>query len=65
MGPQGFKPNMSDSQPGDPAYSLLWKIQLVERKPNTYPVEEKSQTDIIQAQKDGLLTITPTDIIVN
>ncbi len=65
MGPQGFQPNVADSQPGDPAYSPLWKIQLVEWKPNTNPVELKSQSDIIKAKKDGLLTITPTDIIVN
>ena len=65
MGPEGFQPNVADSQPGDPAYSPLWRIQLVEWKPNITPVELKSQSDIIKAQKDGLLTITPTDIIVN
>ena len=65
IGPQGFQPNVADSQPGEPAYSPLWRIQLVEWKPNTTAVELKSQSDIIKAQKDGKLTITPTDIIVN
>lgn len=64
-GPEGFQPNVADSQPGDPAYSPLWRIQLVEWKPNTTPVELKSQSDIIKAQSDGLVTLTPTDIIVN
>ena len=65
IGPQAFQPNVADSQPGEPAYSPLWRIQLVEWKPNTTAVELKSQSDIIKAQKDGKLTITPTDIIVN
>jgi len=64
-GPQGFQPNVADSQPGDPAYSPLWRIQLVEWKANTTTTELKSESEIIKAQNDGLLTITPTDIIVN
>lgn len=64
-GPQGFQPNVADSQPGDPAYSPLWRIHLVEWKPNVSATELKSESEIIKAQKDGLLTITPTDIIVN
>ncbi len=64
-GPQGFQPNVADSQPGDPAYSPLWMIQLVEWKPNVTAMELKSESEIIKAQKDGLLTISPTDIIVN
>lgn len=64
-GPEGFQPNVADSQPGQPAYSPLWRIHLVEWKPDTKPVELKSQSDIIKAQSNGLVTITPTDIIVN
>jgi hypothetical protein len=64
-GPQGFQPNVADSQPGDPAYSPLWRIQLVEWKPGVAATELKSESEIIKAQNDGLLTITPTDIIVN
>jgi hypothetical protein len=37
----------------------------VEWKPNTTPVELKSQSDIVKAQSDGLVTIIATDIIVN
>ena len=40
-GPQGFQPNVDDSQPGDPAYSPLWRIQLIEWKPNVTPKETK------------------------
>jgi len=64
-GPQGFQPNVADSQPGEQAYSPLWRIQLVEWKSNTTAIELKSQLDIIKAQKDGKLTIIPSDIIVN
>jgi hypothetical protein len=64
-GPQGFQPNVADSQPGDPAYSPLWRVQLVEWKPNVTATELKSVSEIIKFQKDGLLTITSSDIIVN
>ena len=29
-GPEGFQPNVADSQPGDPGYSPIWRINLVE-----------------------------------
>jgi hypothetical protein len=64
-GPQGFQPNVADSQPGDENYSPLWKTNLVEWEQGVTPRELKSQSDIISAQKNGELTIMPSNIIVN
>ena len=64
-GPEGFQPNVADSQPGDPSYSPLWRINLVEWKPNILPKELKSESDIINAQKNDQLIIKSTNIIVN
>ncbi len=64
-GPEGFQPNVADSQPGDSSYSPLWRINLVEWKTNVTPKELKSESDIINAQKVGQITITQTDIVVN
>ena len=64
-GPQGFQPNVADSQPGDENYSPLWRTNLVEWKQGVNPRELKSQSDIISAQRNGELTIMPTNIIVN
>ncbi len=64
-GPEGFQPNVADSQPGDPSYSPLWRVNLVDWKTNAIPKELRSELDIINAQKLGQLTITSTDIIVN
>lgn len=32
IGPEGFQPNVADSQPGDRGYSPIWRINLVEWK---------------------------------
>jgi len=64
-GPLGFQPNVADSQPGDPGYSPLWRINNVEWKQGVSPKELKSETDILFAQKNGELTISSSDAIVN
>ncbi len=64
-GPLGFQPNVADSQPGDPAYSPLWRINNVEWKQGISQSELKSEADILSAQKRGELTITPSDAVVN
>jgi hypothetical protein len=64
-GPLGFQPNVADSQPGDPGYSPLWRINNVEWKQGASPKELKSETDILSAQKNGELTISSSDAIVN
>src|SRR5215472_2678767 len=62
-GPLGFQPN--DSQPGNPGYSPLCRINNVEWKQGVSPKELKSETDILSAQKNGELTISSSDVVVN
>ena len=42
-GPLGFQANVADSQPGDPGYSPLWRINNVEWKQGVSPREIKSE----------------------
>ena len=64
-GPEGFQPNVADSQPGDPGYSPVWRINLVEWKQGIAPRELKSETDIVAARDKGDLSIEPANVIVN
>jgi hypothetical protein len=64
-GPEGFQPNVADSQPGDNNYSPLWKVNLVTWNNGTTPREITSEEDIVNAIKNNELTIKPTEIIVN
>jgi hypothetical protein len=64
-GPLGFQPNIADSQPGDPGYSPLWRINNLEWKQGVSPREIKSETDILSGQKNGELTVTPSNKVVN
>src|SRR5215469_2169103 len=64
-GPLGFQPNVADSEPGDPGYSPLWRINNVEWKQGVSPKELKSETDILSAQKNGELAISSSDVVVN
>jgi len=64
-GPQGFQPNVADSQPGDVGYSPLWRINLVEWKQDVMPRELRSEDDILAAQDKGDLSIKPADVVVN
>ncbi|HSD04134.1 MAG TPA: hypothetical protein VLB45_00075, partial [Nitrosopumilaceae archaeon] len=65
QGPLGFQPNVADSQPGDLNYSPLWAINIVKWTDGSTPRELKSQTEILAAQTNGELTITPSGFIVN
>lgn len=64
-GPEGFQPNVADSQPGDNNYSPLWKVNLVTWNNGVTPRELTSEVDILNGLKNKELTIKPTDIIVN
>jgi hypothetical protein len=64
-GPEGFQPNVADSQPGDNNYSPLWKVNLVTWNNGITPRELTSEVDIISTLEKKELTIKPTDIIVN
>lgn len=64
-GPEGFQPNVADSQPGDIRYSPLWRVNLVEWKQGATPRELKSEADIVEAQQKGDLSIQPANVVVN
>ena len=66
-GPEGFQPNIADSQPGDNNYSPLWKVNLVtwNNETTTSPRELTSEEDIVNAVTNNEITIKPTGIIVN
>ncbi len=64
-GPLGFQPNVADSQPGDAEYSPLWKINMVEWRQGVTPRELRSEADILTAQSNDELTVTPTKLVVN
>jgi hypothetical protein len=64
-GPEGFQPNVADSQPGDIGYSPVWRINLAEWKQGIMPRELKSDIDIIAARDKGELSIKPANVIVN
>ena len=48
-GPEGFQPNVADSQPGDNNYSPLWKVNLVTWNNGITPRELTSEADILNA----------------
>jgi type I restriction-modification system DNA methylase subunit len=51
-GPEGFQPNITDSQPGDNNYSPLWKVNLVTWNNCITPRELTSEVDILNALKN-------------
>jgi hypothetical protein len=64
-GPLGFQPSVADSQPGDINYSPLWAVNIVKWNDGITPRELKSQVEIITAQTNGELTVTPSGFVVN
>jgi len=61
----GFQPNVVDSIPGQPNYSPLWKVNLVEWKDASNATILGSESDIMNAFDAGKITITPTKVVVN
>lgn len=55
----------ANAVPGDKDYSPLWQTNFVKWNNNTTARELKSVEEILAAQKNGELTITETNIIVN
>ena len=64
-GPLRFQPNVADSQPGDLNYSPLWAVNIVKWNDDITPRELKSQTEILLAQTNDELTVTPSGFVVN
>ena len=63
----GFQASVVDSIPGDPNYTPLWKVSIVEWKTTsgTTPTILGSDDAIAQAASKGQITITPTKVVVN
>ncbi len=69
-GLMGFQTNVLNSIPGDPHYTPLWKVNLVEWKTtgtnaSTTPTILGSDNDIADAAKKGQITITTTNVVIN
>jgi len=62
-----FQASVVDSIPGDPGYTPLWKVSIVEWKTGVgvTPTILGSDDAIAQAASKGQITITPTKVIVN
>ena len=63
----GFQASVVDSIPGDPHYTPLWKVSIVEWKTTggTTPTILGSDDAVAQAAGKGQITITPTKVVVN
>jgi hypothetical protein len=64
-GPFGFQIPVLNAKPGDEGYSPLLQLNMVEWKQGATPKEIKSSQEIMDAEKNGTITVNKTDIIVN
>jgi hypothetical protein len=68
-GLMGFQTNVLNSIPGDPHYTPLWKVNIVEWKTTgtnaTTPTILDSDDIIANAVKKGQITVTPTNVVIN
>jgi len=68
-GLMGFQTNVLNSIPGDPHYTPLWKVNIVEWKTTgtnaTTPTILGSDDIIANAVKKGQITVTPTNVVIN
>ncbi len=64
-GPLGFQPDVFNNPPGFDGYSPLRQIILTKWTDETSAVELKSESDILQAESDGKLTLTKSGVVVN
>jgi hypothetical protein len=74
VGLMGFQPNVFNSIPGDPKYTPLWRVNLVEWKTTgsanattspTAPTILGSDDAIANAASKGQIKITATNVVVN
>jgi len=64
-GPLGFQLPVVNGKPGDEEYSPLLQLNTAEWKQGTMTKELKSVKEIMDAEKNGTIVVTKTDIIVN
>ena len=61
----GFQTPVSNAVPGEKGYSPLVQLNLVRWNPVTKPAVLMSVAEIMNAQKNGQITIINTNIIIN
>ena len=61
----GFQASVVDSIPGDPSYTPLWKVSIVEWKKTSTPTILGSDDAIAAAASKNQITVTPTKAVVN
>ena len=61
----GYQASVVDSIPGDPGYTPLWKVSIVEWKTGITPTVLGADDAIAAAASKGQITITPTNVVVN
>ncbi|MGI0020842.1 MAG: DUF7482 domain-containing protein [Nitrososphaera sp.] len=64
-GPLAFQVPVVNAKPGDEGYSPLLQVSFVDWNDGANATELKSVSEVMDAEQDGRLTITNTDIIVN
>lgn len=66
-GPLGFQATVFDSIPGDTNYTPLWKVNIVEWNKDSVSKAAVigSDDDISNAASKNLITMTPTNVVVN
>ncbi len=64
-GPFGFQIPVLSAKPGDPGYSPLLQVNTVTWKNGSSVKELKAVQEIMDAEKNGSLTINKTGIVVN
>ena len=64
-GPFGFQIPVLSAKPGDTGYSPLLQVNMVAWKDNSSAKELKSVQEIMDAEKNGSLTVNKTEIVVN
>src|SRR6476646_205731 len=63
--PMGFQLGVASALPGEKGYSPLYQLNFVKWNENASPRVLTSVADIMSAQKNGELTISPTNIVIN
>src|SRR6476661_1072386 len=63
--PMGFQLGIASALPGEKGYSPLYQLNFVKWNENASPRVLTSVADIMSAQKNGELTISPTNIVIN
>lgn len=61
----GFQLGVASALPGDKGYSPIVKLNFVKWNDNATARELKSAQDVLNAQSNGELNITKTDILIN